>query len=313
MVQKGQIIDIYYNELEKPKSKIANPIHYWFDAILWLLFLSTCFFITRLLTKNCPATKGKSQLFSIALTAALFAPFIYGMTVNLITASEIERDQISEQSWPSWPEFERAVPKPAWWDSVAIKYFDPMDYTSEQYSNYVKKNNDKDKYHRQFKVTYALLLRHQNDPLQMGWDLAKGTTRQYMPMYEFFLSHYMRENWQGQCSSPCNDATQMVEMAGDLLSMKLDENQIVESSQLIQDIMKYKYSRGNNRGKYYFLYSYRRLLEHTHGKEHANQELNHLVEENLLEARQQNLTQQIKKWEKFWLGSQRKVGMFSHN
>ncbi len=93
--------------------------------------------------------------------------------------------------------------------------------------------------------------------------------------------------------------------------MKLDENQVRSSEALIEDIMKYKYDRANNRGKYYFLYAYRRLLEHTEGKEIAKQKLEHLVEENLQQAIDQGLTRQAEKWRKFWQGTQRKVGMFS--
>jgi hypothetical protein len=310
-VKEGDPISIYYNEISDPTSRINSPLHYWFGSLLWFIFFSASYLTTHFLTKFCNDTKDKKRMFLLILAVVSFSPVLINITLSWIQTNQIETDQLSEQNWPSWPEFERAVAKPAWWDQVAIKYFDPMNYTNEEYSYYVENNSDKDKYHRQFKVTYALLLRHQDDPLQMGWDLARGTVRQYMPMYEFFLKHFMHQTWQGQCSNPCSDATQMVEMAGDLLSMKLDENQIDSSIQLIDDIIKYKYERANNRGKYYFLFSYRRLLEHTEGKENAREKLEHLVEANLQQAIAEGLNQQAEKWRKFWAGSQRKVGMFS--
>lgn len=167
-VTEGEIIAIYYNEMGNPRTRIVSPLHYWFNSLLWMAFFSACFAITQYLTKACDATMHSKRVFMILLSVSLLAPATFKTVSTWMTNNQIEDDRLSEQNWPSWPEFERAVPKPEWWDQVAIKYFDPMDYTDEEYSNYVKLNKGKDKYHRQFKVTYALILLHQDDPLQMG-------------------------------------------------------------------------------------------------------------------------------------------------
>ena len=311
MVEKGDIVSVYSNEMAKPKTRLSHPLHFWLMPFVWTVFFGFLFYVSKILAKTNPQVANQYSLYAKSLLLIFFLPGIYVVIASFGEKQEIKGESAREQNWPRWDALERAVPKPEWWDRVAIKYFDPMDYTSEEYSNYLKQNTGPDKYHRQFKVTYAFLLLHQEDPLQMGWDLAKGTARQYMPLYEFFLNHFMFQEWQGDCSQPCSDATQMVEMAGDLLSMKLDENQIESSYELIRYIMKYKYSRGNNRGKYYFLYSYRRLLEHAEGKEKAKEVLATMVEENTAEALTLGLKGQHKKWLKFWERSQRKVGMFT--
>ena len=310
-VEKGNTIDIYYNEFADPKAKIRMPQHYWLNVLIGLLFFYFVNLITRTLIKNSLVTPKPIVESKQTLVAAFIAPALLSLLYLSLNANSTKNELANEKNWPAWPAFQSAVAKPVWWDKVAIKYFDPMNYTSEEYSAYLKANTGDDKRHRQFKVAYAFLLKHQNDPLQMGWDLAKGTTREFIPLYEFFLEHFMYTEWQGECSQPCSDATQMVEMAGDLLSMKLDENRIEYSRQLIADIMKYKYERANNRGKYYFLYSYRRLLEHTEGKEKAHQELDELVNAASLEADEQGSKTMIRKWSTFWSSSQRKVGMFS--
>lgn len=313
LVEKGELIDIYYNEFAAPKSKIRMPHHYWLNVLIGLLLLFFINLIARRLINHNATIQHSVVNSKLTPVAALIAPVLLSWLYLSFNIDSAKNELAKEKNWPSWPAMEAAVPKPIWWDKVAIKYFDPMNYTSEEYADYLKANTGDDKRHRQFKVAYALLLKHQNDPLQMGWDLAKGTTREFMPLYEFFLEHFMRTEWQGDCSQPCSDATQMVEMAGDLLSMKLDENQIEYSQQLIADIMKYKYERANNRGKYYFLYSYRRLLEHTVGKEKAHQKLDELVKAARLEADELGTKSLIRRWSKFWSSSQRKVGMFNQS
>lgn len=311
ILNEGDRVDIYFNDKEKPKSRLSHPLHYWLMTIVWGAFLSFAFFVAKPLSKQHESCYKNYNRFKKWMLLLFFLPGLFGLIQAFNSGRMVEIEKVSEQNWPRWRALEKAVAKPEWWDSVPIKYFDPMNFTSEEYSEYVKKNIGNDKRHRQFKVAYVFLLLHQDDPLQMGWDLAKGTTREFMPLYEFFLKHHMYQKWQGVCGQPCSDGTQMVEMAGDLLSMKLDENQILSSKTLIQDIMKYKYERGNNRGKYYFLYSYRRFLEHTESVERAHEVLDALVEENLLEAQTLGLKSQIRKWTNFWKSGQRTVGMFS--
>ncbi|RTR29766.1 hypothetical protein [Shewanella atlantica] len=311
-VKKGGDLEIYYNELAKPKTRISQPFHFWLLFIISGLFLSFAFFIATLLTRHSQIAKGRRRQFVYGVAVMLILPVVTNLLLFTQQTRQLAEERSREESWPSWFAFEVAVPKPEWWDSVSIKYLDPMDYTSEEYSYYVEHNTDSDKFHRSFKLTYALMLRHQDDPLELGWLLAKGTTRQYMPMYEFFLSHFMFQEWEGEyCSQPCNDATQMVEMAGDLISMKLDENQVDSSMNLANEIMEYKFSRAGNRGQYYFLYSYRRLLEHTQGQEVAKLKLDSLVEAGLQDAIAQGLASQERKWRRFWKGSQREVGLYS--
>ncbi len=311
LVEKGQEISIYYNEFSQPKSQIRMPHHFWLGSLVLLLIIVFVYLITRTLIRHQQNIQSQIVRSKLSLVAAFFIPLLISLFFDSQSNQVIKKELLLEKSWPAWPALEAAVAKPIWWNEVAIKYFDPMNYTSEEYSAYLKANTGDDKRHRQFKVAYAFLLKNQNDPLQMGWDLAKGTNREFMPLYEFFLEYYMHTEWQGNCSQPCSDATQMVEMAGDLLSMKLDENQIEYSQQLIADIMKYKYDRANNRGKYYFLYAYRRLLEHTHGKEAAHQLLDELVNAGRQEAANSGPDSMRRKWANFWSSSQRKVGMFS--
>lgn len=310
-VEKGEFIDVYYNEFADPKSRIRMPHHFWLNVLIGLLVFFFINLVTRTLINHNAIIQNSIIRSKLTPVAAFIAPVFLSLLYFSLNVDSAKNELAQEKNWPSWPAFEAAVPKPIWWDKVAIKYFDPMNYTSEEYSAYLDANTGDDKRHRQFKVAYVFLLKHQNDPLQMGWDLAKGTTREFMPLYEFFLEHFMQTEWQGDCSQPCSDATQMVEMAGELLSMKLDENHIEYSQQLVADIMKYKYSRANNRGKYYFLYSYRRLLEHIDGKEKAHQVLDKLVTANTIEANELGSKTMIRKWSNFWSSSQRKVGMFS--
>lgn len=311
-VNKGDDIAIYYNETAKPKTRISQPLHFWMIFFISSLVFGAALLMATLVSRQSALTKERRR----QLIYLVLVMFILPIVVNILSFTQqnnqLQAEREAEADWPRWPAFETAVPKPEWWDQVSIKYFDPMDYTSEEYSDYVKHNTDSDKYHRSFKVTYALMLKHQDDPYTLGGLLGRGTTRQYMSIYEFFLSQYMHQEWQGEyCSQPCNDATQMVEMAGVLMSMKLDENQIDSSLKLAIDIMQYKFSRANNRGKYYFLNSYRRLLEHLEGKEVAKLTLGVLVEESLQEAVEQGLTGQVRKWKKFWSSSQREIGIYS--
>jgi hypothetical protein len=313
LVEKGELIEIYYNEFAKPQSKIRMLHHYWLNVLIWMIIFYFIYLITRSLTNSNPELSDRLVKFKQLLAVSFFAPVVLNFIYLSSNSKSTQQEVAMQQNWPSWPALESAVPKPTWWDQVAIKYFDPMNYTSEEYSAYLKANIGDDKRHRQFKVAYVFLLKHQDDPLQMGWDLAKGTTREFIPLYKFFLEQFMHTEWRGNCSRPCNDATQMVEMAGDLLSMTLDENQIDYSELLIADIMKYKYQRANNRGKYYFLHSYRRLLEHTESKEKAHQVLDELVTDCLQEAENTGDQSMVRKWENFWSSSQRKVGMFSRS
>ncbi|MBV1910472.1 MAG: DUF3592 domain-containing protein [Kangiellaceae bacterium] len=311
LFEEGETVEVYFNDKNKQKSRLSYPLHFWLMPIVWAAFLSFGFLVSKLLSKTNGDCYQNYKKFKIAAIFLFLLPGAITFIQSSSSEQLIAEERQKEANWPHWYEFERAVPKPVWWDTVAFKYFDPMNYTSEEYSGYVKNNTGSDKAKRQFKVAYAFLLLHQDDPLQMGWDLARGTSREFMPLYEFFLERYMQEQWQGECSRPCSDATQMVEMAGDLLSMKLDENQIESSLELINNIMKYKYDRGNNRGKYYFLYSHRRYLEQTESVEKAHHVLDRLVEENLQEAISLDLKTQTRKWSTFWNKTQRTVGMFS--
>ena len=309
-VESGDKISIYYNELSDPKTRISQPVHFWLNFLLCLLFLSVVFFFAILVNRSKQITKNKNTKMIVLVSAVFFIPIVLELVSFNQQTEQLLIEKNIQSSWPSWPEFEQAVAKPDWWDKVAITYFDPMDYTSDEFSNYVDKNKHADKYQRSFKVTYALMLRHQDDPYTLGGLLGKGTNREFIPMYEFFLGHFMQQEWQSDyCSPVCsNDATQMVKMAGDLLSMKLDDNELDYSRQLIKDIMKYKYERGDNRGKFYFLYSYRRLLEYEQGQEKAKEVLASLVEKNIQQAINQGLSNhQLRRWRTFWTSSQRKI------
>ncbi|OEG72998.1 hypothetical protein BEL05_06255 [Shewanella colwelliana] len=309
-VKEGDTISVYFNEMAKPKTRISQPFHFWLLCFLVLLGVSFLYLIALIIGRHSRLVV-KTWQANLILTCLFLVPVVYQSWDNMQNNNAIALERNSEANWPRWFAFEHAVAKPSWWDSVAIKYLDPMDYTSEEHRYYLKSNTDADRFHRSFKLTYALMLRHQDDPLELGWLLAKGTTRQYMPMYEFFLSHFMYRQWEGVCTNPCNDATQMVEMAGHLLSMKLDENQIASSLVLAEEIMVNKYDRADNRGKFYFLYSYRRLLEHTQGKDIAHAKLDDLVDASTLEAQKLGNSQLLSRWQRFWHGTQREVGMFS--
>ncbi|MDO6764483.1 DUF3592 domain-containing protein [Agarivorans sp. 1_MG-2023] len=311
-MRQGDAIAIYYNPAMSPKSRIAHPVQVWFTTVLSLVIFMFSVLVSFIVTKHSVLDQQGSKKFAYWMLLILCSPIAVNQLLMKQHNKQLASELASEQSWPSWPEFEEAVPKPAWWSEVPIKYFDPMSYTSEEYQSYVEQNKGSDKHLRRFKVAYVFMLLHQDDPLQQGWDLARGTTREFMPLYEFFLEHYMTSQWDGDCySNVCNDATQMVEMAGDLISMKLDENQVESSQVIAENIMQYKYARGNNRGKYYFLSSYRRLLEHTHDQAYAQEILSGLVSECLVEAQGLNNPSLLRKWQKFWTTSQREVGMFS--
>jgi len=313
-VEIGETIPIYYNALSKPQTRLSHPVHFWLTFLLCSVFLSFFFYITFQANKSLQAGPNKNAKMIALVSVFFFIPTVIQLVTIDQQGDQLLIEQTMQKNWPSWPAFEQAVAKPDWWDKVAINYFDPMSYTSEEFGHYVDNNKGHDKYQRSFKVTYALMLRHQDDPYTLAGLLGKGTTREFIPLYEFFLAHFMLQQWQGEyCSQPCNDATQMVEMAGSLLSMKLDENQLDYSRQLINDIMKYKYERGNNRGKFYFLYGYRRLLEHEQGKEKAKQILAPLVEKNLQQAINQGLTTQQRQWRRFWTSSQREIGIYSQS
>jgi len=312
VVDTGDSIKIYYNELGKPKARIKFAPHYWLITMIIFALFAFLLFVTILILKNHTSFKKQVRLFLIALLVFFSVPLVISVQNDLRNKSLLAKEKLAESAWPSWPAFEQAVPKPHWWRRVAIKFFDPMNYTSEEIKPYLRKNKGHDRTQRQFKVAYAKILKHKGDPLQIGWDIMNGTTQEFTPLYEFFVSYFMYQEWEGDCTNPCNDATQTVQIAADLISMKLDEDQVDSSLLIIENILKYKYDRARNAEKYAFLYSYRRLLEHTVGVDRAREALQPLVEGNIKEAREQGLSRMTSKWQYFWEREQRRVGMYAY-
>ncbi len=208
----------------------------------------------------------------------------------------IEKERIAEQSWPKWPEFEKAVPKPKWWDQVGIYYIDPMNHSREEYRIYLEKNDGPDESKRRFKVAYAKALKYQNDAEKISGVIFNGTSKVFIPLYEFYIANYMHDTWQSAHCEQCNDANATAKIGADLVSMKLDRGEVESSLKILESLMKLKYKKANLRTRYYLILSYRRALEHVHGKEFTRNKLEPMVRENIKMAEKNGDRNLMARW-----------------
>ncbi|AIY67586.1 hypothetical protein [Pseudoalteromonas piratica] len=209
----------------------------------------------------------------------------------------VEREAEQQKSWPSWPEFEVAVPKPEWWHSVPIKYLDPMNYTPEEMKAYHDKNTGIDKYKRDFKVLYARMLKNRgNDVQEMAGFLGRGTVREFNPLYAFYISNYMDETWQSEHCGQCNDANAAINIGTQWLYRLIEDGEYGRAQQVIAQLFKLKYARAIPMQRYYLIRSYRHLLLKTQSRDEAYAILKPYIVNNITLAEHANDQNMMQRW-----------------
>ncbi|MDE3270851.1 hypothetical protein [Pseudoalteromonas sp. G4] len=209
----------------------------------------------------------------------------------------VEREKEQQKSWPSWPEFEAAVPKPDWWHSVPIKYLDPMNYTPEEMKAYHDKNNGIDKYKRDFKVLYARMLKNRgNDVQEMAGFLGRGTVDEFYPLYAFYISNYMHETWQSEYCGQCNDANAAINIGTQWLHRLTKDGELTRAQQVIDQLFELKYDRAIPYQRYTLIRAYRNVLLKTHSREDAYAILKPYIVDNIKLAEQANDQKMMQWW-----------------
>lgn len=311
LVEEGDRLEVVHDPLTLPSHEsfvLTHPIQLWQAPAFGLLVAAVLWaFAHAALLKRYPerqARRRASRRRLMVLAVALVLPVIGGQAWALHHRSSRAADQSLEARWPSWPELDAAVPRPWWWARLPWHGFDAVRATASEVYAWRDAGAtwwSTGRSERSFKLARARMLAMRDQPSALAGLLSRGHDPTFIPLYSFYLDHYVHAHWQELGCSRCNDSSQITEMAGDLLWM-LVQNGALEEPGWLATVVQQKLPGADSRARLAFLNAYRGLLEARESSEAARARLQPLVDDAMVTAKEESNAWALERWQGFWQG-----------
>lgn len=308
----GDEVVVLHDPLTLPASEpfvLAHPVQLWLAPALVLLataVLWTFPYIGLLRRHSQPQVRQQAcRRRQLMLAAAVLLPILAGQAQALRDRHARAADLALEAGWPAWPALEAAAPRPWWWARLPWQGLDPVHTEgSEAYAWLARERGpwfgNAGASERQFKWTRARMLALRDQPAALAGLLSRGHDPNFIPLYRFYLQHYMDAQWRHDGCSRCNDSSLVTEMAGDLMWMLIQDGRVAEAGRWATAIIDRKLPGADARARLAFLSAYRGLLEFRSGPEEARAQLVPLVEDAMGAAREEGADWALARWQHFW-------------
>lgn len=314
LLEEGNTLTVLHDPLTLPEHEpfvLAHPLQLWQAPAFGLLLVAVFWaFPYAALHKRYPEAESRraaARRRQMLLGLALLLPIAAGQATALRDRAAAVEDLEIESRWPSWPELDAAVPKPWWWARLPWRGLDPVtDAGSEgndwRFQQPLLWRSDSEASERSFKYARARMLALREQPAALASLLSRGHDANFIPLYRFYLDHYLDAEWLEPGCSRCNDRSLITEMAGDLMLMLIQEGRVAEAGTWAPAIIARKLPEADARARLSFLTAYRGLLEAELGADAARSRLQPLVDEAIVAARQEGAGWALDRWEGFWRG-----------
>lgn len=292
---------------------LAHPLQLWQGPAFGLLLLGVCWALPyAALHRRYPAPEARRRALrrrQWALGVAVMVPVLVGQALALRDRAAQDGDRALEARWPAWTELDAEVPRPWWWSRLPWHGVDPVTdeagaqaWRSAPVGPGLVGWGDVGASERRFKFVRARMLALREQPAALAGLLGQGHDPNFIPLYRFFLTHYLDATWSAPGCSRCNDSSQVTEMAGDLMLMLVQDGRLDEAARWAPRIVADKLPGADARARLSFLIAYRSLLEAQLGPEAAQRQLQALVDDAIAAARAHGETWALERWAGFWRG-----------
>lgn len=310
LLQPGDRLTLLHDPLTQPANAAfvpAHPLSLGLAPALGLLVVGVlwAFPYTGLLKRHPqpgPERRRAARRLQALLVVAAALPVVAGQALALRDRAARQADLSLEARWPSWPELDAAAPRPWWWARLPWRGLDPLQAGSEAQLAWLRAGGlgEDDRAQRRYKLVRAQMLGLRERPAELAALLSAGHDPQFIPLYRFYLQHYLHAEWREPGCSRCNDASLVTEMAGDLMTMLIHDGRLDEAGHWAPLIAARKLSGADARARLSFLSAYRGWLEASQGAEAARAQLQPLVDNAIVAARDDGETWALARWEAFW-------------
>ncbi|MFG6468012.1 hypothetical protein [Roseateles sp. BYS87W] len=299
--QPGDTVTVLHDPLTLPAQEpfvLAHPAH---DMLAPALALGAAVLLL--------AWPGAGRWRRLGVLAALTAaPVLVGQAAAWSRADTRAADAALEARWPAWPELDAAVPRPWWWARLPWRGMNPAGASGElagaaEYwldTHTPWPHAEAGLSERRFKWARARVLAFKDRPRDLAGLISAGHDPNFVPLYRFFLTHYLQAQWNDPACSRCNDPSQTTEIAGDLMYLLVQNGDLDEAWHWAVALPPHKLAQADTRARLSFLIAYRGLLEAREGVDAARATLLPLVEDAEAAARSAGDTWALPRWQAFW-------------
>jgi hypothetical protein len=311
VLEPGDAVTVLHDPLTLPAQRpfvLAHPLQLWQAPAFGLLAVAVlwAFPYTGLLRRHPQpdARRRAGRRRKLVLLMAALLPVVAGQALAWRDGRARAADLAMEAAWPAWPELDAAAPQPWWWARLPWHGLDPVRSEGsaayawlEQGAGWPRTLGQSE---RRFKWTRARMLALRDQPAEMAGLLSNGHDPNFIPLYRFYLQHYMEAEWRDTGCSRCNDSSLVTQMAGDLMWMLIQDGRAAEAGTWAPVIIARKLPGADARARLSLLTAYRGLLEAESGAEAARIQLQPLVEDAMTAAREEGTDWALARWQDFW-------------
>ncbi|MFG6416918.1 hypothetical protein ACG02S_23750 [Roseateles sp. DC23W] len=312
LIDEGDLLAVLHDPLTLPAHEafvLAHPFQLWQAPALGLLLAAVGWALPHASLHRRyaePAARRRAVRRRLAvLTLALLLPIAGGQARALRDRASHDADLALEARWPAWPALDAAVPRPWWWARLPWHGVDPVSaaaslgYVWRDPGAWWQRGGASE---RSFKLARARMLALRDQPSALAGLLSRGHDANFIPLYRFYLAHYLDARWNEPGCPRCNDASQVTEMAGDLMWMLVQQGRLDEPDAWVPAIVRDKLPGADARARLAFLTAYRGLLEARDGADAAREHLQPLVDDAVAAAHSQGDDWALPRWRDFWRG-----------
>ncbi len=292
---------------------LAHPLQLWQGPAFGLLLLGVFWALPHAaLHRRYPVLQDRRRAVHRrwwVLGVAVLTPVLIGQAIALRERAAQEPDRALEARWPAWPELDAEVPRPWWWARLPWHGVDPVaDEAGAQAWRGASDGlrlpgwRDIGASERRVKFVRARLLALRDQPAALAGLLGQGHDPNFIPLYRFYLTHYLDARWNDPVCPRCNDSSQVTEMAGDLMLMLVQDGRLDEAARWAPRIVADKLPGADARARLSFLTAYRSLREAQQGPGATRHELQPLVDDAIAAAHASGETWALARWAGFWQG-----------
>lgn len=314
VLRPGDPVLVLHDPLSLPAQQpfvLAHPLQLWQGPAFGLLLIGVLWALPHAALHRRYAAPGPRQQAlrrrGLAVVMAACLPVLIGQALALRDRAAQAQDREIEASWPHWAALETEVPRPWWWARLPWHGVDPVadDAGAEAWRRggvQLPGRQDIGASERRFKHAYARLLALRDQPAAIAGLLGAGHDPNFIPLYRFFLTHYLDARWNQPGCPRCNDSSQVTELAGDLMLMLVQDGRLREAGRFAPRIVADKLPGADARARLSFLIAYRSLVEAEQGPAAARAALQALVDDAIASAQARGEHWALDRWAGFWQG-----------
>jgi len=245
------------------------------------------------------------RLYALLLAALLLPPLIGQLPVWRAQAARAE-DQRIEASWPAWPELEAAAPRPWWWSQLSWQGMDPLSADPDAIARHRQRldaGGRPGQAQGHYKLDHALMLRERADPQAMAVRLSTGGTRSgHLPLYRFYLDHFLDARWQSPHTPRNNDRNLMTELAATVIYMEVQAGRVSPALALAERLLALEKVQGADDAETQqrFVRAYCGALQALHGRALARDMVQPLISEGIAAAERRGDHAALRSWQDIW-------------